>query len=199
MLLYTNFAKDENGNHILDENENKIEYSVEYQETDEWYKPKEPIHVNEDGHLVTEDRHLVVKDGVANNHAVSKGQLEVVIAGANENVKQLITTAMNSLKTQIMRSIMEVRNEQVKNRIGIKPMKLPKNYTWIKLLDTAEIDGITKINELVVLGVNIKRTDRYHFSHSDLVHDSFTQLELFYDETAYYMYFNAHPRNYFGT
>ena len=71
-------------------------------------------------------------------------------------------------------------------------MKIPKtNYTWIKLLDAAEIDEITNLNELVVLGVYIKRNDRYHHEHSDLVHESFNQLEYFSnaDETCYYSIF----------
>ena len=64
MYLYMPHAKYENGNHVLDDNGNKIEYTVSY--------PKQYTHFHEnDGHLDTEDRHLVIKDGISNNHAVS--------------------------------------------------------------------------------------------------------------------------------
>ena len=46
------FIQDENENHILDKNGNKIEYTVVYEEIDPQYKHREPIHVNDDGHLV---------------------------------------------------------------------------------------------------------------------------------------------------
>ena len=51
------FMTDENGDYILDENGNKIEYIVETFQIDR-LKPKEPIHLNNDGHLDTEDRHF---------------------------------------------------------------------------------------------------------------------------------------------
>ena len=57
------YVKDKNGNHILDENGNKIEYKVEYSGiANDWYVHKEPIHLNR--HLDTENRHLVIKDGI---------------------------------------------------------------------------------------------------------------------------------------
>ena len=46
------FIQDESENHILDKNGNKIEYTVVYEEIDPQYKHREPIHVNDDGHLV---------------------------------------------------------------------------------------------------------------------------------------------------
>ena len=69
------YIEDENGNHILDENGDKIEYTVTYDNLPDGFKYREPIHLNDDGHLDTENRHLVIKDGVNSNHAISLQQL----------------------------------------------------------------------------------------------------------------------------
>ena len=69
------YILDENDNHILDGDGNKIEFSVEHIEGD-LYKHKESIHINDDGHLDTEDRHLIIKDGIQPNHAICKKQLD---------------------------------------------------------------------------------------------------------------------------
>ena len=65
-----NFIIDNNGEPILDENNNKIEYSVKYIYTDDWYTHKEAIHINEDNNLDTEDRYLIVKEASQANQAV---------------------------------------------------------------------------------------------------------------------------------
>ena len=57
------YVEDENGNHIIDDNGNKIEYTVTYGTEVINYVHREPIYVNDDGHLDTEDRHLVIKEG----------------------------------------------------------------------------------------------------------------------------------------
>ena len=54
MSSYIDYVTDENDNYILNENGNKIEYTVEYHPVDDWVKPKQPIHVNNDGHLDTQ-------------------------------------------------------------------------------------------------------------------------------------------------
>ena len=69
------YIEDENGNHILDENGNKIEFTVTHENLPVGFKFREPIHLNDDGHLDTENRHLVIKDGVNSNHAISLQQL----------------------------------------------------------------------------------------------------------------------------
>ena len=69
------YIEDENGNHILDDDGNKIEFTVEHENFPDGYKHREPIHLNDDGHLDTENRHLVIKDGVNSNHAISLQQL----------------------------------------------------------------------------------------------------------------------------
>ena len=103
------YVLDHNYNHILDDNGVKIEYNVEYIHTDDWYKHKEPLHVNDDGHLDTENRHLIIKDGTISDHAISKRQLDQL----NKNIKQyidnelrilqnLITSSINNLKSQML-------------------------------------------------------------------------------------------------
>ena len=55
------YVEDENGDHILDENGDKIEFTVDhFNDPNTYVYNKEEILVN-DGHLDTEDRHLVIK------------------------------------------------------------------------------------------------------------------------------------------
>ena len=91
------FVQDENGNHIVDdEYGNKIEYTVVYEKIDPQSKHKEPIHVNDDGHLDTEDRHLIIKDGTQPNHAISLSQLQ---SYTEDTIKPLIN---NSIKQSLV-------------------------------------------------------------------------------------------------
>ena len=85
------YVEDENGDHILDENGDKIEFTVEhFNDPNTYVYNKEEILVN-DGHLDTEDRHFVIKYGVNDNHAVSKGQL-------NQAINALRTKLRNEFK-----------------------------------------------------------------------------------------------------
>ena len=224
------YAKDENRNHILDENSNKVEYTVSY--------PKYTnIHENDDGHLDTENRHLVMKDGVDADPAVLKGQMINQIATTEtlltnlinttkdttttqttsqintinsqttnqiKTLKNTITTqiqtsiktALDALKVELQKQIIQFRNEQIRGRIGRKALGIPKtNYIWIPLLSASDIDGATTLQDVVVQNVYIRRNDRYHHAKSDLVASRFEQLEFFFssDFTKYYCYFNTHP------
>ena len=108
------FIKDNNGNYILDKNDNKIEFIIENIDGD-YNKHKELLHVNDDGHLDTENRHIIIKDGIQPNHAVCKKQLDEI----NNNIyskqdidnkllalENKITASINSLKSQIMNNHM---------------------------------------------------------------------------------------------
>ena len=67
------YVEDENGNHIVDDNGNKINFSVSYEvDNTPAYFYREMLHINDDGHIDTENRNLEIKDGVNANHAVSK-------------------------------------------------------------------------------------------------------------------------------
>ena len=99
------YIEDENGNHVTDENGNKIEYTVNYEEIGYVCTHKEPIHVNSDGQLDTEDRNIKVKDATNGSHAVSKNQLDTQITSVTNNLtEQLensITTSANNLQSKL--------------------------------------------------------------------------------------------------
>ena len=90
------YSLDENGNYAFDQDGNKIEFTVEYinDDTNLFINNKTELLINGDGHLDTEDRHLVIKDGNANNHAISKSQLDTAIT----NLQQQITLLQNQIK-----------------------------------------------------------------------------------------------------
>ena len=96
---------DENDTLILDEYGKPIEYKVNYIETNDWYKHKEPIHINNNGHYDTENRHLIVKEGIDDDHAVSKKQLDQI----NNILQNSITTAVNNLKSQITTELQQIK------------------------------------------------------------------------------------------
>ena len=115
------YALDENGTPILDENGNNIEYNVSYIETNDWYKHKEPLHINENGFIDTEDRYLIVKDAISQNHAVSKNQLDQLKQDIDNKLLALqnsITASINSLKSQIseLRNL-NFRNDKINNHM----------------------------------------------------------------------------------
>ena len=77
-----------------------------YEPVDDWYLPREPIHLNEDDHLDTEDCHLVVEDGTDLNHAVSLRQL-------------------NKVKQDILSYVINLRNKYV-NSFSIVKVSIQK-------------------------------------------------------------------------
>ena len=199
--------------YILDENNNKIMHTVEYIETDEWYKHKEGIYINNDGHLDTEDRHLTIKEAIQENHAVCKKQLDEVknskyskeeVDNKISAIQNLINiTIQNIIKTQeskILTQMLNFRNEQIKNRIQRKYITIPKTpYQFIKLFDHNDIgDNSIDLRSVIILNVWIKRFDRYHHAKSSLVEAGFSNsLEFFYNAemTEYHTYFSTAPSN----
>lgn len=111
------FVQDENENHILDEDGNKIEYTVIYQEIDSQYKQREPIHVNDDGHLDTEDRHLIIKDGTQPNHAISLSQLQ---SHTENTIKPLINNSIRQSLVQLDSDIKGLLETTIETKI--KPL-----------------------------------------------------------------------------
>ena len=104
------YVTDPNGVHILDEMGNKIEYSIDFLQSDFLYKHKEEIHVNDDNIIDTEDRYIIIKEGLHDNHAVCKKQLDEVNNSkySKEDIdnkllalENKITSSINSLKSQI--------------------------------------------------------------------------------------------------
>ena len=201
------YVEVENGNHVLDEDGNKISYTVTY-ETDNIpaYTYREPIHINDDGHIDNENRNIVIKDGDQRwrskmaikdaDHAISKGQLDNTKSEITTQIHSSIQTALNKFSVELQKAMIQFRNEQIRGRIGRKSLTIPKtNYSWIPLLSASDIDGITSLQDVIIQNVYIRRNDRYHHSKSDLVASSFDQLEFFFksDFSIYYCYFNNHP------
>ena len=188
------FALDENGTPFLDENGNNIEFNISYIDTNEWYIHREPLHINDNGHLDTEDRNLVLKDAINENHAVSLKQLTAAV----NNLKSMIITKLQTHEAKILTQMLNFRNEQIKNRIQRKYLVIPKKvHTWLKLFDNTDVgDGVVDLNNVIVLNVWIKRWDRYHNAKSALLERDFdNSIEFFYNSemTAYYTYFTKVP------
>lgn len=95
-------------------------------------------------------------------------------------IQSSIQTALNKFSSDFRKAIIEFRNEQIRGRVGRKVLTIPKtNYKWIKLLDGSEIDGVSSLDEILILNVYIRRNDRYHHAKSDLVASSLTNLSSF--------------------
>ena len=120
------YAINENGNIFLDENGDNIEYNIEHIPTNEWYKHREGIHINDDNDLDTEDKHLVIKDGIQNNHAISKQQLDNKLLALQASINTSITALFKAHEAKILTQMLNFRNEQVKNRIQRKYLTIPK-------------------------------------------------------------------------
>ena len=101
------YVEDENGNHVLDDDGNKIEFTVSHENFDLDYIHRESLHIDDDGHVNTEDRHIVIKDGVNADHAVSKGQLDT----ANTTIRSEILTSATNLESKITTQIQTAIND----------------------------------------------------------------------------------------
>ena len=208
------YVEDENGDHIIDENGNKMAYSVHHGDGDSnapTYIHREMLHIDDDGRINTENRHIVIKDGVNSNHAVSKGQLDIAKTEiinmipsndpidpsiAENAIKELVQTSIQIALKKYDNNLKKIINKRIKGRVGKKSLTIPKtNYTWIKLLDATEINGINSLDEVLIQDVYIKRTDRYHNAKSAHTANAFTNLEFFYDANRenYYCHFDNHP------
>ena len=73
MALY---VKDEKGDFVLDDNGDKIEYTVEHINIDAVTTDTVDFSVNSDGHAET-DKNLIAKAGTEDNHVVIKKQLDL--------------------------------------------------------------------------------------------------------------------------
>ena len=90
--------------------------------------------INDDGHIDTESRNIIIKDRVNANHAVSKGQLDSVNTTIRSQITALIQssiqTSLNKFSADLQKSMIQFRNEQICGRIGRKALTIPKtNHT----------------------------------------------------------------------
>ena len=194
------YVLNEDGTLFLDENGNKSEFSIEYSDGD-WYKHREGVYINDDGHLDTENRHIIVKDAISLNHAVSKNQLDQLKQDIDNKLLALqnsITSKLQIHEAKILAQMLNFRNEQVKNRIQRKYLTIPKTpHQWIKLFDNTDVgDGVIDLKNIIILNVWIRRFDRYHNAKSALLEKDFgNSIEFFFNSemTAYYTYFSSVP------
>ena len=113
VIYIINIVSFVNGNHIIDENGNKIEFTVTYENLPNGYEYKEPIYINNDGHLDTEDRHLVIKDGVSSNHAISVQQM---INNNEDIIKPLINTNIRQAMLQLDEDVKGYLHSSIKKK-----------------------------------------------------------------------------------
>ena len=126
----------------------------------------------------------------------TKSELDNRLAALKTEITTLIQSSIQTALNKFSADLFKFMNNRMKSRVGKKTLTIPKaNHTWIKLLDSAEIDGVSSLDEVLILNTYIQRNDRYHHAKSDLVSSSFDQLEFFFDSDrkGYYTYFNNHP------
>ena len=99
-------------------------------------------------------------------------------------------------KTEIMQTIIQFRNEQVKKRVGKKTLQIPKtNRTEITLLTANEL-GLVSLDDIIILTVWIKRYNHFFHLKSSHVANAFSNLEFFIKRNQEYIcYFDNHPSN----
>ena len=119
------YILDENDNYITDENGNKIEIIVEHIDG-ELYIHKEPLHINNNGDLDSENRNIVIKEAISPFHAVCKKQLDEVnnskyskqdIDNKLLALENKITASINSLKSQINELRILIGNNKMNNHM----------------------------------------------------------------------------------
>ena len=206
------YVEDENGNHVIDGDGKKLTYTVSYSNINSPpYTHREKLHIDSNGHVNTENRHIVIKDGINQDHAVSKGQLEstktaiinmipssdpIDPAIAENAIKEFVQSSIQTALKKYNNNLKKMINKRMKGRVGKKSLTIPKtNNTWIKLLDVTEINGVDSLDEVLIQDMYIKRTDRYHNAKSSHTANAFTNLEFFYDDKRenYYCYFDNYP------
>ena len=137
------YIEDNNGNHIIDDNGNKMTYSYSISNSNEPYR--EQIHIDSDGHMNTEDRHLVIKDGIDSNHAISKGQFDKTLNLELFSLKSDLTKLLSTIKSDLTISM----ENEIDKSISILENKLTESFDT-KLLNTkTEIINLIPSNDPV--------------------------------------------------
>ena len=92
------YVEDKNGNHIFDDIGNRMTYSHFNGDGKEPpYIHREMLHIDVNDDINTENRHIVIKDGVNPNHAVSKGQLDNTKTEIINMIPSIAENAINEL------------------------------------------------------------------------------------------------------
>ena len=136
------YIEDENGNHIIDEYGNKMSYTVSY---DINYTHREMLHIDSNGHINTEDRHLVIKDGIDSDHAISKGQFDKTLNLELFSFKSDLTKLISTTKSELTTTM----ENEIDESISILENKLTESFDT-KLLNTkTEIINLIPSNDPV--------------------------------------------------
>lgn len=207
------FIKNTSGNHIIDENGNKIEFTVSY---------SNHLNLNSNNHLDTNNHHLIIKDAINDSHAISLGGVKKILANQpsddpTPNIITQVDQKILQMKTNLINDIHEyIETEIHKNQIqiletmktlfndlklvnvvsGVKTGNIPTtSHQWHKLIGEDDIPNSNNALRIMIMNLYIKRWDRFHNAASELVHNVFGDLELFFnaDENAYYIYFSSYP------
>ena len=144
---------------MIDENENKIEFTVTYENLPNGYEYKEPIHINNDGHLDTEDRHLVIKDGFSSNHAMSVQQMinnneDIIKPLINTNIRQAMLQLHDDEKgllDSIKKTILPKVDEKIDTAITLFANKLKQDASQDDPMDAIMVAVEAKIATLLIL------------------------------------------------
>ena len=204
------YAVNKNDEHYIGNAGNKIQYNVIYENTNDYYKHRELIHINDDGHIDTENRYIIAKEGINDDHVICKKQLNQLDTNLKEYTDNKISALQNSINSsiqnlikaheaKILTQMLNFRNEQIKDRIRRKFLNIPKqpNKEHI-LLHYNEIDGEKDLRNIVILNVWISRYEAFHHSKSSDVELAFgNSLEHFYNKsmTTFSIYFTKYPSN----
>ena len=121
-ILYMPYVEDENGNPIIDENGNKMTFSFSHGDGKVLnHIHREMIHIDDNDSINTENRYIVIKDGVNSNHAVSKRQLEIAkteiinMIPSNDPVDPSIAeNAINELVQSCIQTALKKYNNNLK-------------------------------------------------------------------------------------
>ena len=77
-------------------------------------KHNKTIHVNDDGHLDTGNRNLVIKDGVNSNHAMS---IQQMINNNEDIIKPYVNTKIQQSMLQLDDDVKELLDSSIKKTI----------------------------------------------------------------------------------
>ena len=200
-IISTNTLKKMMKYQKLSQNTRDIIFTISLKKKGHCYTKSETDKIIDDTKTIIDRGMRVMKNDIinqVNQNLPTNDPMDpsLIVQAVMEKMKPLIIEKMEEQESQIFSAIMRFRNEQVKDRVGRKALTIPKTpYTWIPLLKASEINGVTTLQEIIIMNVYIRRNDRYHHAKSDLVASQFDQLEFFFrkDFKTYECYFNSCP------
>ena len=100
----------------------------------------------------------VDKNGTCYNKQEIDNQTAALKTEITTLIQSSIQTALRKFSVDLRKSMIQFRNKQIRDRVVRKSLTIPKtNYTWIKLLDASEIDGVTTLQDIIIQNVHQKK------------------------------------------